>query len=79
MKVAFENVKKYVLDRFERELPGNLFYHGIHHTRDDVLPAAERLAKLEGMNTDGTLKWLILDHSEFNEFEIDAKGNIIRF
>ncbi|MBN1287122.1 MAG: phosphohydrolase [Anaerolineae bacterium] len=24
----------------------NLYYHGIHHTRDDVLPAAERLGQM---------------------------------
>lgn len=46
----FEQAKDYVFGRLERELPKNLFYHGIHHTRDDVLPAAERLASLEGVN-----------------------------
>ena len=45
----FERARRYVLQRLERELPVNLFFHGIHHTRDDVLPAAERLAGLEGI------------------------------
>jgi uncharacterized protein len=43
----FERAKQYVLGRLEKELPPDLYYHGIHHTRDDVLPAAERLARLE--------------------------------
>lgn len=46
MDIHFEAIKKHVLSRLERELPPNLYYHGIHHTRDDVLPAAIRLAKL---------------------------------
>ncbi len=45
----FERAKRYVLGRLARELPPDLFYHGIHHTRDDVLPAAERLARLAGV------------------------------
>jgi uncharacterized protein len=43
----FELAKRYALHRLEQELPSNLFYHGIKHTRDDVVPAVERLAKLE--------------------------------
>lgn len=42
----WEKVKAYVFDRLSRELPPGLYYHGIHHTQDDVLPAAERLADL---------------------------------
>ena len=44
MKPDFERAKSYVLGRLAAELPANLPYHGIHHTRDDVLPAAEQLA-----------------------------------
>lgn len=47
--INFEKAKSYVFVRLERELPGNLFYHGIHHTREDVLPATERLAGIEGI------------------------------
>jgi uncharacterized protein len=41
--------EQYALQRLERELPPTLFYHSIAHTRDDVVPAALRLAQLEGL------------------------------
>lgn len=37
------------------DLPSNLFYHGIRHTRDDVLHAAERLAVMEGVDEEDLL------------------------
>jgi uncharacterized protein len=46
---AYERAKRYALRRLERELPPVLTYHCIAHTRDDVVPAAERLAALEGV------------------------------
>lgn len=45
----FERAKAYALDRLARELSPSLFYHSLAHTRDDVVPAAERLAALEGL------------------------------
>lgn len=51
----FERAKQYVLGRLEKELPPDLYYHGIHHTRDDVLPAVERLARLEKLSAEETL------------------------
>jgi len=45
----FEGAKSYVLGRLERELAPNLFYHSLEHTRDDVWPAAKRLAALAGV------------------------------
>jgi uncharacterized protein len=45
----FERAKRYALDRLERELPSNLTYHRVAHTRDEVTPTAERLARLEGI------------------------------
>ena len=45
----FEGSKKYALDRLERELPSCLVYHSISHTRDEVVPAVERLAGSEGV------------------------------
>lgn len=45
----WEQIKQYILGRLERELPLDLTYHAITHTRDDVLPAAERLAALAGI------------------------------
>ena len=51
----FERAKRYLLERLEEELPDDLFYHGIHHTRDDVLPAVERLAALAGVDGEDLL------------------------
>lgn len=48
----FQHAKQYALHRLERELPPNLLYHGITHTRDDVVPAVETLAKMEGIQGD---------------------------
>lgn len=46
----FEAAKQYALGRLEAELPRDLYYHGPHHTRDDVYPAACRLAVLAGLH-----------------------------
>jgi uncharacterized protein len=46
----FERAKQYALGRLERELPASLTYHCLAHTRDDVVPAVERLAALEGVD-----------------------------
>ncbi len=51
----WEGVKKHILDRLSRELASDLAYHGVHHTRDDVLPAAERLAALSNLDHERTL------------------------
>lgn len=47
MSADFEGAKRYALQRLA-ELPPVLTYHSIAHTRDDVVPAAEQLAALEG-------------------------------
>ena len=41
----YQKIKKHVF-RELKKLPKNLFYHGIHHTKD-VLKAVERITKLE--------------------------------
>jgi uncharacterized protein len=51
----FEQAKQYALARLERESSPNLVYHSPGHTRDDVLPAAERLAALEGVTAEDRL------------------------
>lgn len=38
-----------ILEQLEQQLSPSLSYHGIAHTRDDVLPAAERLAHRSGV------------------------------
>lgn len=45
----FERAKRYALQRLSNELPHNLYYHSLKHTRDDVVPAAERLAEMAGL------------------------------
>lgn len=46
----FEGARAYALARLARELPETVTYHSLQHTRDDVVPAAERLAHAEGVN-----------------------------
>lgn len=45
----YEMMRRYVFEKLESELDHRLYYHGIHHTRDYVLPAAEHLAYLENI------------------------------
>jgi uncharacterized protein len=45
----FEQAREYAEHRLEGELSPNLYYHGIGHTRDEVVPAAELLARMEGI------------------------------
>ncbi len=52
MRRAVEQAKQYVLQRLEAEVSPDLLYHGIAHTRDDVVPAVERLANMEGITED---------------------------
>ncbi len=61
----FELAKRYALDRLEQELPSYLFYHGISHTREDVVPAVENLAALEGIH--GTSLSLLLTAAWFHD------------
>jgi uncharacterized protein len=51
----FEGARQYALERLERELPENLHYHSLEHTRDDVAPAVERLAEVEGIEGEALL------------------------
>jgi uncharacterized protein len=45
----YDQAKDYALRRLALELSRELYYHGIHHTRDDVLPAVGRLAAMAGI------------------------------
>ena len=47
--IKFDDARQYAVQRLERELSPNLLYHGIMHTRDDVVPAVEALAAQEGV------------------------------
>jgi uncharacterized protein len=45
----FQEAKNFILERLQKDLPGNLFYHGLHHTLD-VCQAVDELAASEKVN-----------------------------
>lgn len=49
--INYRKAEKYIINRLEKELPSNLYYHDINHTRD-VCAAVERLALMEGIEGD---------------------------
>ncbi len=49
---GIDQVKEYVLGRLASELSPNMHYHSLAHTKDEVVPAVERLAQLEGITGD---------------------------
>ena len=51
----FEAARQYALERLEHDLSPAYVYHSLIHTRDEVAPAAERLAGLEGVDDDALL------------------------
>jgi uncharacterized protein len=55
MSADYEQAKAYALGRLAGELSPYLTYHSLRHTRDDVLPAALRLARAGGVNGDTLL------------------------
>jgi uncharacterized protein len=48
----FAAATDYARLRLERELSPLLTYHNLSHTRDDVVPAARRLARLHGVSAE---------------------------
>ncbi|MBI3501003.1 MAG: cyclic nucleotide-binding domain-containing protein [Bacteroidetes bacterium] len=50
----FADAEKYIIRKLEKDLPKNLYYHGVHHTID-VCNAAARLAKFERLSEEDTL------------------------
>jgi len=61
----FERARQYAEDRLKRELSPNLLYHGIVHTREEVVPAAEMLAGMEGVH--GESLYLLLTAAWFHD------------
>lgn len=57
--------KTYALERLEHELPDHLLYHSLVHTRDDVVPAVERIAEKEGVT--GEALTLLLTAAYFHD------------
>ena len=48
--MRYEQAESYARDRLATELPATLHYHGLLHTRDEVVPAVLRLAEMEGVH-----------------------------
>jgi len=46
-----DRARQYALNRLTTELSPQLVYHSLWRTQDDVVPAAERLAALAGVNS----------------------------
>lgn len=51
----WQRAESYVMDCLASNLDARLTYHGIHHTRDDVLPAARRLGLMAGLDEESML------------------------
>jgi uncharacterized protein len=60
-----EQAKQYALQRLEKELSPNLLYHGIQHTRDEVIPAVQVLADMEGIQ--GGLRAMLVTGAWFHD------------
>jgi uncharacterized protein len=54
-QIDFEGAWQHALVRLERELSPAYMYHSLAHTRDEVVPAVERLACLEGVDGEALL------------------------
>jgi predicted metal-dependent HD superfamily phosphohydrolase len=61
----FAQARQYASDRMQRELPSYLAYHGLAHTRDEVVPAVETFAGLEGIQ--GEYLHLLLTAAWFHD------------
>lgn len=50
-----EGAIAYAIGRLRNELPAYLTYHNLWHTKHDVMPAVERLARLEQVDEEGMM------------------------
>jgi uncharacterized protein len=69
----FRQARLYALRRLERDLDPCLFYHSIAHTRDEVVPAAERLAIAQGVGGGELL--LLLTAAFYHDLGFAHHGN----
>jgi uncharacterized protein len=71
----FAEAQKFIIKKLGDELPGHLFYHGLHHTRD-VLSSAVKIAHEEGITSDKELT-LIKTASLYHDsgFTIDYQNH----
>jgi len=61
----FELARLYAEKRLEKELSPHLLYHGIAHTRDEVVPAVETLAAMAAVRDEALL--LLLTAAWFHD------------
>lgn len=61
----FEQAKHYAESRLEKELSPKLIYHGIEHTRSEVVSAVKTLAGMEGIM--GESLYLLLTAAWFHD------------
>lgn len=61
----FEKAQAYALDRLEHELSPSLTYHCLEHTRDEVVPAGDRLAIIEKVGSEDRV--LLLTGAYFHD------------
>lgn len=63
MKPDYIGAEKFILEQLDKKLPKDLFYHGLHHTRD-VYAAAMLIAASEGVSEDNLnlLKIAVIFH-----------------
>lgn len=47
-EISFNRASKFIMQKLKAELPTNLHYHGMHHTKD-VIDSVERIGKAEGI------------------------------
>ncbi len=51
----YEGARRYVLERLEKELPSNLYYHCLSHTCNEVIPAADQISAMEKVDENARL------------------------
>jgi uncharacterized protein len=61
----FEQARQYAENRLEQELSPGLLYHRIAHTREEVVPVAERFASMEGIKRESL--YLVLTAAWFHD------------
>ena len=63
--LEFEKARDYVLERLSTELSPYLTYHCLAHTRDEVVPASDKLAGLEKVGEESRI--LLLTSAYFHD------------
>jgi uncharacterized protein len=69
----FGRARQYALQRLKQELASTLYYHSVAHTRDEVVPAAERLAIMQGVA--GEPRLLLLTAAFYHDIGFVEQGN----